>query len=504
MGISHLRAWQQQGGWAVWGCHPSVWHDAFIRVTLLTFVRDRGGEAELYACAIQVCDMTHSYVWHDAFICVTEAGRQSCMSVLFKSNATQCFCPTPAFENFAKRCVYISVRVYTWLSCMSVLLKLSATQCFCSTPEFVNFAPRCVYIYIRVCTYTSIWDKRYSVLVPDASVRELCGKVHYIYMYMCVHIQLIESSATSCFCLTPAFVDCAERCTICVYVCVHIQIRVKRYSLLLPDFSVHKFCERVYCAYICMCVYICACACALFLCRTPVCANFANSYILHIYLCVYMHMYTYMCVWFGSTLFFWPTPVFMHFVNVRICSIHIYTCLYIYVYIYICVCVRAWVRFKIFCKDVNIYYAVFMHIWMSHVTHMNKSCHTYIWMSHVTHINESCHTYIWMSHVTHINKSCHTYIWMSHVTHINKSCHTYIWMSHVTHINTSCHTYIWMSHVTHIDEYCRTASKLRKRVNHIANFENMSRHAHDRVLSSFTWDILCIVVFSLICASLYI
>ena len=29
-------------------------------------------------------------------------------------------------------------------------------------------------------------------------------------------------------------------------------------------------------------------------------------------------------------------------------------------------------------------------MWMSHVTHMNESCHT--WMSHVTHMNESCHT----------------------------------------------------------------------------------------------------------------
>jgi len=39
------------------------------------------------------------------------------------------------------------------------------------------------------------------------------------------------------------------------------------------------------------------------------------------------------------------------------------------------------------------------HIWMSHVTHMNESCHTYEWvMSHIEicrpiHINETCHTY---------------------------------------------------------------------------------------------------------------
>jgi len=43
-------------------------------------------------------------------------------------------------------------------------------------------------------------------------------------------------------------------------------------------------------------------------------------------------------------------------------------------------------------------------------------------MSHVTHINESCHTYQWvMSHIS-----------MSHVTRMNESCHTYQWvMSHV-------------------------------------------------------------------------
>jgi len=57
------------------------------------------------------------------------------------------------------------------------------------------------------------------------------------------------------------------------------------------------------------------------------------------------------------------------------------------------------------------------HIRMSHVTHMNASCHTYEWfMSH-----------IWMSHVTHTNESCHTYervmsyVWMSHVPHMTKT-----------------------------------------------------------------------------------
>ena len=42
---------------------------------------------------------------------------------------------------------------------------------------------------------------------------------------------------------------------------------------------------------------------------------------------------------------------------------------------------------------------VMSHIWRSHVTHMNESCHTYEWvMSHM-----------WRSHVTHVKESRHTY-----------------------------------------------------------------------------------------------
>ena len=87
---------------------------------------------------------------------------------------------------------------------------------------------------------------------------------------------------------------------------------------------------------------------------------------------------------------------------------------------------------------------------MSHVTHMNESCHTrkrvisHKWMNLIAHMDESCHTYDWVM----------SYIWMSHVTHTNESYHTYewgmshIWMSHVTHTNESCHTYEWgMSHI---------------------------------------------------------
>ena len=81
------------------------------------------------------------------------------------------------------------------------------------------------------------------------------------------------------------------------------------------------------------------------------------------------------------------------------------------------------------------------HVWMSHVTRMSASCHTYeramshTWETHahhrnVTYINESRHTYEWVT----------SRVWMSHVTHTNETCHTHecimshVWMRHVTHV----------------------------------------------------------------------
>jgi len=121
---------------------------------------------------------------------------------------------------------------------------------------------------------------------------------------------------------------------------------------------------------------------------------------------------------------------------------------------------------------------------MSHVTHMNESCHTHeqvrshTWMSHITHINESCHQHEWvmshtpMSHVTHMNESRHTHVkeipeyWYIRPSPPNnqelgyKSCQTYEGvtshpeMSHVTHMDESCHTHI-CSNVLHVDIYAR-------------------------------------------------
>jgi len=82
---------------------------------------------------------------------------------------------------------------------------------------------------------------------------------------------------------------------------------------------------------------------------------------------------------------------------------------------------------------------VMSHTWMSHGTHMNESRHTYAWvkqnMSAPTSMNESCRAK-WLIHMCNMT---HLYVWpysrvMSH-----------IWMSHVAHVNESCHTHEWVT-----------------------------------------------------------
>ena len=145
-------------------------------------------------------------------------------------------------------------------------------------------------------------------------------------------------------------------------------------------------------------------------------------------------------------------------------------------------------------KSCNTYKWVVSHIWISHVTHMYGLCHeqsrkkvllfsTVEWfmshnglatskicMSHVARNDQKRRAAVldgWMSHVTHMDESCHacrevkSRMWMSQITHMYKSCHTcewvmsHLWMSQVTLVNESCCTYelvtsrMAMGHVTH-------------------------------------------------------
>jgi len=96
--------------------------------------------------------------------------------------------------------------------------------------------------------------------------------------------------------------------------------------------------------------------------------------------------------------------------------------------------------------------------WMSLVTDMNESWHTYKgglshrWMrqsrtriSHVPLMSESCHTCDTDAPLE-FYRSCHTYewvmshIWMSHVTPQVQMSQSRTWMNHVTLMSESCHT----------------------------------------------------------------
>jgi len=147
---------------------------------------------------------------------------------------------------------------------------------------------------------------------------------------------------------------------------------------------------------------------------------------------------------------------------------------------------------------------------MSHVTHVDESCHICesvmneackhlchtsspwaepvlaLWqwvmshtsMSHVTCTKESCNTRIaqrtfdWNPCLLYVydNESCHTcewaisHRWMCFVMDLDESewVMSSICMSHFTHVNEACHTYewgvshIWISHMTRMNESCHT------------------------------------------------
>jgi len=165
------------------------------------------------------------------------------------------------------------------------------------------------------------------------------------------------------------------------------------------------------------------------------------------------------------------------------------------------------------------------HVWMSHVTCMNESCHTYESVtlhttcdipctSHVTHMNESRYTcewvmsHTWMSHVIHVNESCHTYDSVTPHTTRDMSCRfsntpvtshdiwhewvmSHVWMSHLTYTNQSRHTmpcafsntrttsHMWASHVTHLNETCSTYEQV---IPHIwkSHFTCVKKSCHTR------------------------
>jgi len=88
---------------------------------------------------------------------------------------------------------------------------------------------------------------------------------------------------------------------------------------------------------------------------------------------------------------------------------------------------------------------VMPHIWVSHATHMNTSCHTYQWdMPYVwvmSYINESRTI---RSHATHVNTSCHTYQW--DMPYVWMTCDSFVCVCVLSLRKDSPHADSWLSH----------------------------------------------------------
>jgi len=102
------------------------------------------------------------------------------------------------------------------------------------------------------------------------------------------------------------------------------------------------------------------------------------------------------------------------------------------------------------------------HIWMSHVTHMNESCHKQEWvilhtgMSHVTYIDESCHMYESLANmvnlVLEILQILSSQIDQSGLLEI-LCTYTYICRRTLTHAHTDT-TKLCKSGQSHQDSFC--------------------------------------------------
>jgi len=111
--------------------------------------------------------------------------------------------------------------------------------------------------------------------------------------------------------------------------------------------------------------------------------------------------------------------------------------------------------------EANVWSGACVIIWMHHVVyecimfHKNTSC--LIWMSHVTHMNESCHTYEWvMSHISMCDMThwyvtrCIRCLSYSHMWYAAYMGHTWRYDAHLIcmyisiHIHTHTHKYVYL------------------------------------------------------------
>ena len=175
------------------------------------------------------------------------------------------------------------------------------------------------------------------------------------------------------------------------------------------------------------------------------------------------------------------------------------------------------------------------HIWMSHVTHMNASCHTHAWvMLHIWSSNPNSlviyQSHIWTSHVAHMNERAYEWItsrtWMRHVTHMvfnsqltgdlsishmNESCRIYewarIWMNIATHVNASRHTHglqiptqWWSMYLAYESVICIyewvTSHTWMRHVTHVGfNFQLTGEVSTSNIIDRYHWAMSLVIFF---------
>jgi len=97
------------------------------------------------------------------------------------------------------------------------------------------------------------------------------------------------------------------------------------------------------------------------------------------------------------------------------------------------------------------------HIWMSHVTHLNESCHTHEWVMPHTWMSPSTHKTRFISF--HAQDAIHSCVWHDVCCSVLQWVMSHTWMSHATHLNESsfkCVTWlIQICDMTYSPEVCR-------------------------------------------------
>ena len=115
-----------------------------------------------------------------------------------------------------------------------------------------------------------------------------------------------------------------------------------------------------------------------------------------IYTCVYIYIYLCMCMYVCIYMY---KHVYIY--------IYVYMCVCIYIYINICVCMYIYIRI---CTYLRADFKESLCIWMSRIYII---CVSHVYTSYAWVMSTWLMSNIWMSHVTHINESYHTYEWVT-------------------------------------------------------------------------------------------